>query len=41
MRVEELLALMEDDPQWLGPAGVWAAPLWGVYCSAHRTLARS
>jgi hypothetical protein len=33
MRVKELLALMEDDPQWLGPAGVWLRP-YGVSIAA-------
>ena len=33
MRVDELLALMEDDPQWLGPAGAWLRP-YGVSIAA-------
>ena len=33
MRVKELLALMEDDPRWLGPAGGWLRP-YGVSIAA-------
>ncbi len=33
MRVKDLLAIMEDDPQWLGPAGVWLRP-YGVSIAA-------